>query len=522
MRSIIGITVIVLFGAWPFLHFAVQNVTLHTDIGLSLPRLLGAAVGLIAVTLALWLAVSLLFRRIPADRWAAVIGVGIVAAFLFGAMAAVMQEHGYFRYVQAAVWSLVSTVLLVIVWMLSKSPNFSRKLVIVAVALNLFALIPLVLPQAESTAEPELKTASEAPAANRADPAPRSLDAAKGRRPNVYFFVFDEYARADQLKAVFNLDNGPFLDALAQRGFFVGRRNYANFPATLLSVSSTLSMNLIVPAGEVFDWWGDGARNAKRLIDGFNPVVDKFRRLGYRYIHGGGESYVRCGNAEDRCIRAKAVTWVTEQERLLMLMTPLRLFRYRLRFAAEKFTPTVVKHALGGLTPGPHFVYGHFMIPRSSVYQDDCTTVAALDGLMGVAAVPRHDPALMRQRKKRYANDIKCVNPALLELVDQILATDQDPIIIIQSDHGPTYLHDWSRPDWPDDEFKERYGILNAIRLPQPCRRHLYAGMTPVNTFRIVFACLDGRRPELVPDISLIVGYYSRDPARVQRAGTEN
>ncbi len=516
MRWIKGTVIIVLFGAWPFLHFTTQNLTLQTDLGLSIPRILAAAFGLIILALMLWLALSLLIRRIRPDRWAAIVGVGIVALFLFGPLAAVMQDYGYFRYSQAVVWTLAAVALLALIWLLSRSEDFSRKLMIVAVALNGFALMPLVLPQPQHTSDPVVESAGQE-SGTAVSPVQTRM-AAKGQRPNVYFFIFDEYDRADQLKALFDFDNQPFLDALSDRDFVIGKKNYANFPATLLSVSSTLSMNLIVAEGEVFDWWGDGARKAKRVIDGYNPVVERFRELGYKYIHGGGEAYVRCGNAEDLCIRAKSITWVTEQERLLMLMTPLRLFRYRFRFAADKFTPAVVKNAVRQYADRPRFVYAHFMIPRSSVYQDDCTTVAVLDGMMHVQKLPRHDPALMHQRKLRYVNDIKCVNPSALDLVDVILADDADPIIIIQSDHGTTFLHDWSSPEWPGDEFRERYGILNAIRLPEQCRRLIYPTMTPVNTFRIVLACIEGRPPQLVDDKSLLLRYYGKEPTRVYQA----
>ena len=520
MQWIRGIANIALFGVWPFLHFAAQNLTLHTDLGLSIPRLMAAAFGLIMLALTLWLALSLLFRRIHSDRWAAVTGIGIVVTFLFGPLASVMQDYGHFRHSQTVVWALAAAALLALVWLLSRSKDFSRKLTIIAVALNGLALMPLVFVQQEIGVE--LSPRKDEADVARAAPLVPSHSETKTRRPNVYFFIFDEYDRADQLKALFEFDNQSFLKGLTDRGFVIGEKSYANFPSTLLSVSSTLSMNLIVAEGKVFDWWGDGAREAKRVIDGYNPVVGRFRELGYKYIHGGGEAYVRCGNAEDLCIRAKPVTWITEQERLLMLMTPLRLFRYRFRFAADKFTPTVVKNAVRQLLGQPRFVYAHFMIPRSSVYQDGCATVTALDGMMHVKTLPRHDPALMRQRKLRYVNDIECVNPAVIDLVDSILADDADPIIIVQSDHGSTYLHDWSTAEWPDDEFKERYGILNAIRLPERCRQQLYPTMTPVNTFRIVFACIEERAPELVDDVSLLIRYYGKEPTRARRAGSKN
>ncbi|MDP6271975.1 MAG: hypothetical protein QF398_16555, partial [Alphaproteobacteria bacterium] len=68
----------------------------------------------------------------------------------------------------------------------------------------------------------------------------------------------------------------------------------------------------------------------------------------------------------------------------------------------------------------------------------------------------------------------------------------------------------------------ERYGILNAIRLPDRCRHQLYPTMTSVNTFRIVFACIEDRPPRLLDDISLMIQYYSKDPVLVRKPGTLN
>ncbi|MDP7602766.1 MAG: hypothetical protein QF546_02915 [Alphaproteobacteria bacterium] len=516
MPKTMGFAVIVLLGMWPFLDFAMNNLFL----GLSIFRLFVAAIGTIAVSLLLWLVFSLLFRRIRPDRWAAIIGSGICVMFLFSALATVMQDYGYFRYSQAFVWVIATATLLIFVWIFSRSKDFILILAIVAVVMNVTALAPLArLLQGPSRS---LDSQLSEPKTTTNTPSAQTKMVVKGRLPNVYFFIFDEYDRADQLKKIFNFDNRPFLDALVDRGFVIGERSLANFPATLLSVSSTLSMNYIVPPGKAFDWWGADNRGAKRVIDGYNPVVERFHELGYKYFHGGGENYVRCGNAEDRCIRAKPVTWIREQERLLMLMTPLRLFRYRLRFATEKFTPEVVKKAIKEYGGMPRFVYAHYMIPRSSVYDEECSPVSVLDGMTKVTKLPRHDLELMRKRKLRYLNDIKCLNPSLIGLVDTILSDDKDPIIILQSDHGSTFLHDWKTPEWPDDEFLERYGILNAIRLPDRCRHQLYPTMTSVNTFRIVFACIEDRPPRLLDDISLMIQYYSKDPVLVRKPGTLN
>jgi hypothetical protein len=46
--------------------------------------------------------------------------------------------------------------------------------------------------------------------------------------------------------------------------------------------------------------------------------------------------------------------------------------------------------------------------------------------------------------------------------------------------------------------------------------------MTSVNTFRIVFACIEDRPPRLLDDISLMIQYYSKDPVLVRKPGTLN
>ncbi len=503
MQSAKGLAALVLLVAWPFLHFAAQNAYL----GVSYPRLLVTALGCLSLAILMILALAWAFRRIRFYRWTAVVGSGFVALFLFEPLALIMQEYGFFRYHQAAVYPSLVLVMIASVFLLSRSKEFVNKLLVVSIAINVFAFTPLVFDNNLSSVDSSV-TQSQAG---------QNPTKAGGPLPNVYLLIFDEYARIDQLEKIFGIENEPFLQDLETRGFVVSRTSLANFPATILSVASTLSMNLIVQEGDVFNWMGLDNRRAKRIIDGYNNVVRRFRQLGYSYAHGGGESYVRCGNAEDLCIRAKSFTWMTEQERVLMLMTPFRLLRYRLKFQTEKFVPAVVGATLQRMSRKPWFMYAHFMVPRSPTYDKNCVTFGGLDGLLGPRTLPRQDPELMALRKAQYVTDIKCLNSDILELIDTILSSSENPVIIIQSDTGPTYLRDWKNPDWPEDEFLERYGILNAVRLPQHCRQFLYPKMTPVNIFRVVFACIEGKEPEYIDDVSILTSYYDDRPARIRR-----
>ena len=55
--------------------------------------------------------------------------------------------------------------------------------------------------------------------------------------------------------------------------------------------------------------------------------------------------------------------------------------------------------------------------------------------------------------------------------------------------------------------FAERFGVLNAIRLPEACRDRSIEGEPLVNTFRIVLACLSGSEPDLLGTRLFYSGY---------------
>jgi hypothetical protein len=323
---------------WPFIHFVATNQAMDLDYG----RIVVVLVSVIALTLAMAAGLAAIFRRLRPDRWIALVSTAVVASFLFGPMAKAMQEYGYFRYYQAAIWPLLTLTLLALVWHLSRNPKFITVLFGVASSLIVVSAIPIVMTMetAVSDAPQKIHIADRAP-----------LEKTSHDRPSVFYLVLDMYGRSDQLLKHFGLDNLPFLSALKYLGFSVADDSLANYPTTIQSLASALSMDFIVDEGEVFDWTPGSTeyRRARRTLAGYNTVVSGFRDLGYYYAHGGGENIVRCGNEEDYCLRAKSTTWLGEQERALLLMTPFRLFRYRIRYKAEKFTPKVVGDAIAKL-----------------------------------------------------------------------------------------------------------------------------------------------------------------------------
>jgi hypothetical protein len=92
--------------------------------------------------------------------------------------------------------------------------------------------------------------------------------------------------------------------------------------------------------------------------------------------------------------------------------------------------------------------------------------------------------------------------------VKQIIAnSEHPPIIILQADHGAHANMVAGDPDpLPVPFYKERFAILNAYYLPNCETEQLYAGITPINTFRVVFNSCFGQDFNLLEDMS----YYSK------------
>ena len=77
--------------------------------------------------------------------------------------------------------------------------------------------------------------------------------------PDIYYIILDGYGRADMLQAVHGFDNSAFVDALEQRGFTVSSQSQANYPVTLLSLSSSMNMQYLdamtAVMGDSYAWW---------------------------------------------------------------------------------------------------------------------------------------------------------------------------------------------------------------------------------------------------------------------------
>ena len=336
-------------------------------------------------------------------------------------------------------------------------------------------------------------------------PAAAPATAAKpGHRPDIYFIVLDGYGRSDVLKDVYGFDNGPFLDHLERKGFFVARRSTSNYCQTALSVAATLNLRYHDALA--------GSRSASRLplaaAIADNATFRALEPLGYRSVGFATSFGVTdpCGadiylappwNLGDfQSLLADATpAWFLLGRRLES--EPRRVHRDRILNLFDRL-PEVA--AIEGPTfclahvvaPHPPFIFG----PGGRDLSGDEPDLSLADGKSWCSL---HDGEGPEGYARHYRDQAAYVTDRIEAAIDRILAASPEPpIIIVQGDHGPAAHYDLDT-DRPND-LRERMSILNAIYLPGQGREALHDAITPVNTFRVVLDHTFGANLGLLED----------------------
>ena len=505
---------IVLACAWPFVQFYNHNRA-ETD---EWTAILVGFVITIGAALVGYALLRLLFPSTPRTRHANLLVVLALMFFSFNAfdillrdvLAYPLDEQGFVkpRYV-LLLWLVCTLVAIAVAWWIAKGRRAWLVLTTVVGVALLMSLVQLTT---------SFLTEESAPATLAADTADVESGQDLAIRPNVYFFLLDAYSRHDTLDT-FGFDNRPFLDAMMDRGFVNIPDSHANYPKTFLSLGSTFTMDYLARPGE-------NAVAPKTsyhvLLSGGNNTVRRFKQNGYRFL-AAARSTSYCVGFEDICVRGDrdlGMVTIGELEINLLQMTPLltvlkRIFPEQINF--EDIFPEVVQASImrdvygtAAAQARPAFYFYHNMAAHGSQYNIGCDRVSLYSRPLTSVHSLEGMPA--------YLKTIECLNEKVIALTDGIIERDPNAVIIIQSDHGIS-LDEWKDfEDWNEQDFRYRFGVLNLMRLPEACRSSTYPTMSPVNTFRLVFACLTKKSPELLPDESYWIDELAAEDVVLWRA----
>ncbi len=330
--------------------------------------------------------------------------------------------------------------------------------------------------------------------------------------PDIYYIIPDRYADADLLSEQFNFDNSEFINQLKEKGFYVVGDSRSNYLKTGHSLASSLNMEYINYLAEVA---GADSTNYKPLYQKLNDhfVGSFLKNRGYSYIHlGSWWEATRVNTNADVSIN---IVFPSDFFVLLFSTSIIEPFSDLLRIDALSHLNIYETHyqrtraQLESLkqvskNEAPTFTLAHILLPHPPfVFSRDGEYISS-------------GTALKEKNAENYLEQLLYANKALIDVVNTIFENSSiPPIIIIQSDEGPYTDELWAEPrgekkNWlelDNDGLRRKTGILNAIYFPDREYANFYPGITPVNTFRIIFNHFFSTDYELLPDLT----YRHRD-----------
>ncbi len=486
-----GVLAFLLLAFWPFANFINHNrrILRADEVGLTLAIYLG-------LVFILLIAARLFFKITRIKRtaiWYALMGTGFLLFFSFDGL--LMLIHHLIEvfpvlaigvnHIYGIVCALVLALVLLFVWKTRYGLQIITTFAATAVALPVLGYLYFCLSMAFAADKDGVTTTSAA---------------AFTKRPNVYYFITDEYARQDQILQVTGYDNSPFLAWLRDRGFTVSNSSHTNYPVTFLSLASSLGMAYPYQDGEQVL----SRQYAHRIIGGDNPVVRRFRQNGYYYFHAPSVLWngSRCSGREDACLRPP-VGFSNEVVSNIVRMTPLIKIIQKYTMTGESigtfdrflgYLQKVKQHT-------PFFVFFHSLPPHPPyIFRPDCSL--KVDTSMRL--VDTDTPVGLGETPEGFVDNLKCVNNQMGRALSLIIQEDPEAVIVIHGDHGTPFTVDWHKDprQWSDKQLRERFSINMVLRFPDKCRALAYDGISPVNVFEAVFACLEDRKPQFKEDVS--------------------
>ena len=270
--------------------------------------------------------------------------------------------------------------------------------------------------------------------------------------PNVYYFIFDEYAGFDSIQRYCNYDNSAFYGALEELGFVTSKHSVNDTWDTYTEVPNLLQLNRV---NSIDMTAAEKKANLKnpfllRFMNEQGYTVNALDSINYQFIdvnaaqmHLNVEYTSTYGTFKSSIIQNTAYYpfyGIKDHEKEISNM--LRMFSYAIDSS---------KKAQSNL-----FTIGYFYFPHHPYIVDEYGNKT------------NDSDRLNLRDTAPYLSQFKFASKKILEMAAEIIKNDPEAIIVIQSDHGyryPAYLHDWYGIDQYDLAVESPYvrNILNAV-----------------------------------------------------------
>lgn len=317
-------------------------------------------------------------------------------------------------------------------------------------------------------------------------------------KPNIYLFIYDAYGSSDLYSKVIKMNNSAQYSELEARNFKV-LHSFSNYTNTL---QTTISIFMGAHHYYGTETGIDDSRIGRSLLSGqiHNSALTLLKSNGYhvQYIHG-----------LDYFVNEQGILdYIYPPQHLV---SALRIFDIPILKMKRQLSMEEHKRVLYGRVESPTsrsaepwFTFVHVNLPAHVDSSRDWRQHVGFE-------------------KNFEARTVKA-NAHMLETIDAIRRSDPEAIVVIFGDHGShgynkiwesgkVWQRDGSRPDFGAEQSSteivslDAFGIMIAVGSNGRCDNYVYPGLTPVNIFRVLAACLAGQQGLLErkePDISVL------------------
>ncbi len=303
------------------------------------------------------------------------------------------------------------------------------------------------------------------------------------RKPNVYLIHLESYQSQEAMRELYGFDNAEFLGEIERIGFTIVPNYFANYPWTLLSMSSMFAMRhhyLLIAMGN------DDAIGARRLIGGkdYNATLQAFRNNGYasqivfptdhNFDPDGSWDYFYPGR---NFVKVFGIYQSALLDRVI---------------AAVQARRSGVRD------------YDALLAARIAAAADSRKPFFSIFGSTGMGHAPTEKTwRELAYWREEYPRMVRKANPGFLRLVREIVQRDPGAVIILFGDHGANRYKDvWYGARELNSILAKNgvtgrmlaydlYGVMLAVRYPVGDATR-FAGTSHVNLLRVLLAGLSG------------------------------
>lgn len=310
-------------------------------------------------------------------------------------------------------------------------------------------------------------------------------------RPNVYYFIFDEYAGTENLDRYYNFDNSQFMTFLEDRQFNVSYSSHNTesiLSATI--IPNMLNMSYVADDSMRSEAW-TYSENPQlyqlfinngyqiNMINHQHQLIDTgCNVLNHTYTVKNMSSYVLANSIwteiDEVIDRIRREIDSTSQNYNYVLKDTLQLLTTCSDYTAKN---------------KPTFTIAYFECPHDYFVFDQYGNFLSDDHITDW------------QDKNYYLNQLQYLNTIIEQTVDNILESDPNAVIVMQSDHGARYPYFlvwyYGGPEY-DAEEENIYmqNVLNCVYYQG--NQYDIEGMTNINTWRYILNEIFGTDYEML------------------------